>query len=423
MKPEEIRTLALAALTKATALKDEFGTDMPADKLEQFNAHMEEFKTHNTAYEAAKKQEDQFAALKDGIEKYSTTEKTLEDVTETTETVNPKEAFARYMKFGAAGLNKTESGLYLTDFASMSKEDREAFSLIGTVDALGGFSVPTDFMSELLKDLAGMTVMRQLARVRQTSSNVASFLTVQGSGNIMYSSGLIGSWRGEGWVKCQDDIPTQDQPRFGRERVPVHLWSPDAICITRELLDDSALDLESEIRRLIAETKALDEDAAFLLGNGIGQPTGIHYEAAQGNIVTVNSGSASDITYDGLVNLWACLPAQYRMNGTYLMNSKTLAKVAQLKGTDGHPLFPVNTIPQDLWGRPIMVSEFMPDCAPGAIPILFGDFSHYGIVDRQDLTVVRLNEKFAPNLGLMAFCRTGGQLLRTQPFVSQTIAA
>jgi len=419
MKPEVLRTLALSALHQANAVQEAHANGMPADVLETFEAHMAEFATHNEAYNAAMKTEAAVASMKAGLESYGNVEMPAIDASplETIQTRDNthSEAFAKYISGGASYLSQAEVNSYMHD-------DRETHGLLGTVDKLGGFTVPTDFMSELLKDLAGLTLMRSIARVRTTSSSVASFLTVLGSGNIMYSSGLIGSWRGEGWVKCQDDLPVQDQPRFGRERVPVHLWAPDAICITRELLDDSSLNLESEIRMLIAETKSLDEDAAFILGNGVGQPTGIHYEASQGNIVTVNSGAAAALTYDSLVSMWACLPAQYRRNGSYLMNSKTLAAIALLKGTDGHPIFPVDSIPTTLFTRPIVVSEFMPDIAPGSIPMIFGDFRHYGIVDRSDLTVVRLNEKFAPNLGLMAFCRTGGQTLRTQPFVSMTIA-
>jgi len=98
--------------------------------------------------------------------------------------------------------------------------------------------------------------------------------------------------------------------------------------------------------------------------------------------------------------------------------------LALLEDSAGNPIFPTNQIPTQLFGRPIAVSEFMPDVAASAIPVIFGDFSRgYGIVDRMDLRIIRLNERYAPNVGLLAVARVGGQMLLSQPFVSQTISA
>src|SRR5262249_29320292 len=90
-----------------------------------------------------------------------------------------------------------------------------------------------------------------------------------------YSSGLSGNWKAEGYVVGGTAPPTQDQPTFGLERVPTHIWSPDVIEITIDLLEDAAIDLDAEVRGLLAEVKGLDEDWAFLKGPGGGLPQGI----------------------------------------------------------------------------------------------------------------------------------------------------
>ena len=446
MTVNELKSLALAAFTKAKALKEEYAAGtMPADKMELFQAHMSEFAQYNAQVEEAKKNEEAFAAFNQAAEQYgqpapsnvgplhsdlaasNSTESTLEQRQAETRRIHT-EAFSRYLKFGQQGLNRNEASAFIggqvsREELSAAGLDMETFAHLGSVDSLGGFLVPDDFMSELIKDLAGASIMRQISRVRTTSRAAASFMTVAGSGNRLYSSGVTGSFRSQGWVQGGNNIPTQNQPRFGQERVQVHVWSPDVIEITMELLEDAALNLEAEVRELLVETRRLDEDSAFILGNGIGMPTGIHFEATQGNIVTVNSQAAAGLTYDGLCEMWAELPAQYRSQAVYLMNSKTLAAIKLIKDNENRPIFPVNEIPTNLFGRPIVVSEFMPDIAASAIPIIFGDFSNYGIADRADLRIIRLNERFAPNVGLLAVARVGGQMLRSQPFVSQTISA
>ena len=39
-----------------------------------------------------------------------------------------------------------------------------------------------------------------------------------------------------------------------------------------------------------------------------------------------------------------------------------------------------------IFGKPVHISEFMPSAAPGSLPVAFGDFSHYWIVNRLPLS-------------------------------------
>jgi HK97 family phage major capsid protein len=286
------------------------------------------------------------------------------------------------------------------------------------VDNLGGFLVPDDWFNELIKDLPGFTVMRPLCRVRRTMRQTGTFMTVR-SGTNPYSSGLSGNWKAEGYVVGGTAPPTQDQPTFGLERVPTHIWSPDVIEITIDLLEDAAIDLDAEVRGLLAEVKGLDEDWAFLKGPGGGLPQGI---MTVPGVATVPSGVSGGQTYAGIVNLYTSLPAQYRPRATWIMNSLTYGLLLLVSDDQNRPLFPVNQLVNQLFNRPIAFSEFMDDGDTGGNhPILFGDFSYYGIVDRRDMRIQRLTERYAPNIGLLAYARTGGQPLKTGPFRKQVV--
>ena len=439
MKREQLRALAQGALYQAQAIRDAANGSIPADQLEAFNKHMADFAAHSNALKALVAQEEQFAALDAGLEEFAAPAPSASPLQNQAPAQTPEQraeaakrehaqAFVQYLQRGERSLPMQLHSKYI---GGIDKEelkeagaDPEIWAHVGTVDSLGGFLVPEDFMNELIKDLAGATVMRRICKVRQTSRSVASFLSLAGSGNSQYTSGLTGSFRSEGWNQGGAAMPVQNQPRFGRERVPVYIWSPDVIEITMELLEDAGLNLEAEIRDLLVETRGQDEESVFVLGTGVGMPTGIHTEAVAGNIATINTGAATALTYDGLVNLFTALPAQYRNQATWLMNSATMGAVMLIKDNEGRPLYPVNQPISSLLGRPVEITEFMPDVAGGAIPIILGDFKRgYGIADRMDMRIIRLDERYAPNKGIMAVARVGGQMVRSQPFVSQTVSA
>jgi HK97 family phage major capsid protein len=307
------------------------------------------------------------------------------------------------------------------EMAMLSPQVRMALSAI--VGDRGGFAIQDVFMDELVKDLAGFAVIRPNARVRQVPGMAALFLTIA-SGTDPYPSGLSGSWRSPDWLVDGALPPVQNQPTFGRERVPLHMWAPDAVVIPLELLESSAVELEQEIRMLFAETKALDEDSGFINGTGVNSPMGVVTDAANALITTVNSGAANGQSYTGILDLYTALPAQYRMRARWLMNSLTYGLLLQLETTGGMVLFPPNTLPNTLWTRPVDFSEFMPDGnADGNHAVIFGDWSHYAIGDRTSLRFIRLTERFVPNIGLMAIGFTGGQVLKTAAFRAQTVGA
>jgi HK97 family phage major capsid protein len=300
-------------------------------------------------------------------------------------------------------------------FIDAKVDERVMNALIEGDDALGGFTVPEDFRAEVIKATAGFTVVRQAgARVVPTSRNGITFPTIN-RGTDPYSSDLTtgdDNWKGEGYVTGGTAPTPQDKPTFGQERIPVHTWQPDPIELTMELLDDTAVPLDSILATLIGEVKGLDEDNAFLFGDGVGKPEGIAIAGA----ATVDLGPNSTvIAYDGLVDLYTTLPAQYRNNGVFIFNSNTLGALMKLEDGAGNPIFPANAPPGTLIQRPFYVSEFMPDFSEtgATVCIIFMEARHYIIAERRDLTITRLVERYAPNVAILPTARVGGQFTMT----------
>jgi len=332
-------------------------------------------------------------------------------------------AFMSYLRTGS--LEEARSHLTHSGFGP-----KETHALLGTQSDVGGFLVPPDFRAEVLRAEAGIAVFRQAgARVVPTSSSRLVFPTITGDNNV-YSSGVSGAWKPEGYVTGGTVPPTQSKPNTGQEQIPVHGWQPNVIEVTQELMMDSAAPLDSILAELLGETKALDEDGAFIGGDGVGKPEGI----LNAGLSSVVSGGASSLTYTGLLNVLMGLPVQYRQRSSWIFNSATLASILALQTSAGFLIFPPNGLgnmpdgtPKGavgmMLGRPAFCSEFMPDIAASAYPIAIGDFSRYIIAERTDLRIQRLTERYAPNIGILATARLGGQLTRTNAFRLQKVSA
>lgn len=342
---------------------------------------------------------------------------------ETTVAQLHRECFAAYIRGGERSTAFAEARERLIASAT----ERERHALLSTKNELGGFLTTEDFRADVIKNAGGITVMRMAgARVVPTSSSVLVYPSIAG-GTDPYSTGFSGSWRAEGAQGTDGTAPArQDQPTFGQERIPVHVWQPDAVVITRELMEDAVVPLESILAQSIAETKGQDEDYAFFQGDGIGRPRGVfdYIAASTGPAITaVNSGSNSTFTYDGLLDLFHTLPIQYRDRAAFVCRSLAFSAILKLKDSTNQPILYAGSIPGTLFGKKVWLTEHAPAVAQNAYPLLFGDMSYYIIAERSDMRLQRLDERFAPNVGFLPTARLGGGVVRVAPFRAQKISA
>ncbi len=226
---------------------------------------------------------------------------------------------------------------------------------------------------------------------------------------------------GAGWATETDPASETGTPVIDRITIPLHELSalPKA---SQRLLDDSAFDIESWLAGRIADKFSRAEASAFLNGDGVDKPTGIltHGVVANdswswGNIGYVTTGSDGGIgDGDAIVDLVYALGAQYRANGTFVMNSKTAGLIRKLKDGDGRFLWSDGLAagePARLMGYPVLVAEDMPDAASDSYSIAFGDFSAgYTVAERPDLRVLRDPFSAKPHVLFYATKRVGGDV-------------
>ena len=245
-------------------------------------------------------------------------------------------------------------------------------------DTSGGFLAPDQFVAELLRNVVRFSPIRALARVSTT-----------GASNVILPK-RTGTLTGY-WV---DEIGTRTgtSPEYGQAQLPVRTISC-YVDLSNQLLDDAAFDIASELAFDFAEEFGKLEGESFVSGNSAGRPQGYMSNL---DLLYTNSGDASTIKADGLIQLYHDLAPAYRANATLVMNSSTLAVIRKLKdGTTNQYLLTTagqfGGAPMDmLFGRPVVEAVDMPDISGSAYPVVFGDFNAgYRIYDRLALGVLR----------------------------------
>ncbi len=267
-------------------------------------------------------------------------------------------------------------------------------------DTEGGYLVPDEFERTLIQTLEEENIFRKLAKVIQTSSGDKKIPVVVTKGTA--------SWLDEGEEYEESDSV------FGQTSIGAYKLGT-MIKVSDELLNDSIFNIESYISTEFARRIGAKEEEAFLVGDGIGKPTGI-FNSTGGAELGITAGSATAITADEIIDLVYSLKAPYRKNASFIMNDATIKAIRKLKDGQGQYLWqPSVTVgtPDTILNRPVITSQFMPTTGAGAKTILFGDFSYYWIADRQGRTFKRLNELYAANgqVGFLASQRLDGKLI------------
>lgn len=250
----------------------------------------------------------------------------------------------------------------------------EVRALIVGDDAKGGYLAPAEFQAEVIKGIVEISPIRQAVRVGSTSAGSVILPKLTGRPTA--------NWVGE------DEDRDETTMTYGQLEIPVHELAC-YIDVSLRLLEDSAVNVESEIATELSQEFALKEGSAFSNGDGAKKPFGIQ----RATIQEVLNGHATNLSADKLIGLLYSLPAAYRNTGSWMMNSTTLGIVRTLKDGQGNFVWQPGLQagqPSTLLGRPVIEDPTMPDLAAGTFPIIYGDFSKaYRIYDRVGMSILR----------------------------------
>lgn len=261
-------------------------------------------------------------------------------------------ATAEYKK---AFFNAVRGGM-----SSLTGEDRKILSNVMTTGSgSGGMLVmPEELETQVRALLAKNVVMRRLTTpIKLTADR-----------KIVLAS----SYGAASWIDEDGAYPETDDS-YGTVTIGSHKLGK-IIKVSEELLNDSEFDLQALIATSFARAYAEAEEPAYLSGTGITahQPTGVLVDAQTG----VTTAAATAIVSDELLDLYYALKAGYRASASFLMENTTEKALRKLKNsTTGDYMWQPGLTsgqPNTLLGRPVEISDYMPQIAAGAKSIAFG---------------------------------------------------
>lgn len=355
------------------------------EKLAKMEAKMDSYEDINQKLTTAEANAEN---IKSQIEKLETVVKRPNSGFDTKQVDEYMGAFDVYCRKGLEGLDAME---------------RKALTVSN--DSTGGYLAPPEYVRELLKTVTEISPIRSIARIRSTGARSIQVPKRTGQFAAQWVSESGTRSETTGWNVGLEEIPAHEQYAL--------------VDISEQDLEDSVFNLEAEMQSEFSEQFAKAEGAAFVSGDMVGKPEGF---MTNGNVSSVNSGDADEITADGLISLVHNIKSAYSSNGTFVFNRTTLAKIRKLKDTAGQYVFQAGMslqggVTNTILGHSYVEATDMPSEGANTFPVAFGDFRRgYMIVDRVNLAVLRdpFTQATTGNVRYIARRRVGGQVIQAE---------
>lgn len=176
------------------------------------------------------------------------------------------------------------------------------------VGADGGFAVPPEFRTEILKKVVGEDSL--LARCDQvpTSSNSVTFPKDETA--PWGTAGIQAFWDGEA------SVYTQKKPALETSTIKVNKLTA-LVPVTDELLEDAPA-LSRYVQNKASDVIDFKVTDAIVNGNGAGMPLGILASSCLVTQAAEASQVATTIHGLNLINMWARMPARWRSTAAWL---------------------------------------------------------------------------------------------------------
>ena len=268
-------------------------------------------------------------------------------------------------------------------------------------DAEGGYFVPEQFINQVVHDpgVPG-SQLRPLCTVIRVSSK----------------DGYVPTMGSTSWAAIAEEAAFSDQtPTVGQVAFSIEK-SGGLVKVTRELLDDSAVNLPALLTQIFQESAGRFEDVGIISGNDTTQYGGIMSDS---DVAFYTMANATSVVAADLVGTYYALNAQFRANGTWVMKSAIASLINQINltgnGVTGVPN--ITAAPSDfIMGRPNVTTDVVSGLGATITSTekiaIFGDFKNYYIFDRVGFTIRRNDSLYMGNdqVGFFATRRGDGQV-------------
>ena len=283
--------------------------------------------------------------------------------------------FRSYLMYG-------QEALYRDEFRALAA---------GALTEGGSFIPPQQFIADLIKAVDDSVYMMQASTVYR----------LQGSQTlgqpVLDADPADADWTTELATGSLDSTMATGL----RELKPLPVAK--RIKISRKLIANSAVPVESLVQQRLAYKFGITLEKGFLTGNGATAPLGI-FTASTSGIGTgrdVSTGNTStEITFDGLIEALYSLKEQYQKTASWMFHRLAVKMIRKLKDGEGRYLWQPSVTagqPNTILDRPYFQSEYAPSTFTTGLYVgIVGDFKQYHIAEVTGaLEVQRLTELYA----------------------------
>jgi len=281
-----------------------------------------------------------------------------------------------------------------------------------TNDTTGGFLVPKTVESGIRADLRTLSPIRAEANVISTSNDRYTFL--------LNKRGLTVGWVGE-----TDPRPETATPTLVEVTLPGgEIYANPAV--SQRALDDSQFNLEAWLTTEIVNEMAIEENKAFVAGDGVNKPKGFLTETG---LTTIKTGAAAAMPAgaDYVFSMVYAMSAAYRAGAKFYSNGAVSASLRTVKDNTGQYLWQPSLVlgqPATLAGYAHIELEDMDAIAAGKTPLAFANMKQgYTIADRIGVRTLRDPYTHKPFVHFYATKRVSGMVTDAKAFVVLKVQA
>lgn len=273
---------------------------------------------------------------------------------------------------------------------------------MSTSATAGGDTIPETLVAMIERQLLAFGGMREVgARIVRTATGEPMDVPTDDD------TGNTGELLAENNAANEQDITT------GQKTLNAYKYSSKMIRVSRELLQDTAVDLPTYLGEALGERIGRITNSHFTTANGSSKPNGVVNAATS----AATTALATTVSYDELVDLQHSVdPAYRRQDPRFMFSDATLKALKKLKDGDGKPLWVSGLAvrePDTILGDPYTINQDVADIASAAKAIIYGAFRYFWIRDVMDITLLRLDERYAEffQVAWVAFSRHDSELI------------
>ncbi len=308
-------------------------------------------------------------------------------------------------------LNSKHFNLRLPDLALRSRrpederewDERAMSTLTSTSPEDGSYLIANEMIKPLERALLAFGGMRQAATIWRTDTGAA--LPVPTSNDTGNKGALL----------AENALVVEKDAAFGILTLNAFKFTSKMLLMSVELLQDSATNLADFAGKILGERIGRITNDYYTTGTGSSEPNGIVTAATSASVAL----AAKTPTYAEMVTIQHAVDPSYRVGAGWMFHDSVYAEVKKIvDASTGRPIWLPNMMggaPDTILGDPYTVNQSMAVAAStgSGKSILYGQLSKYIIRDVRDVTLLRLDERYAEyhQVAFLAFMRTDGDLL------------